>query len=68
MSEKILIVRRLPGLPDRIQMQFETEEGEVLWTAPLDPRIGKILAGRWKCRLRGKIDQNNQMEILGEAL
>jgi hypothetical protein len=49
-------------------MQFETEEGEVLWTAPLDPRIGKILAGRWKCRLRGKIDQNNQMEILGEAL
>jgi len=61
-----LLVRRLPGLSGREKMQFETLEGEVLWTAPLDDRIGKILNGRWSCTLSAYSD-GKEMEILGEA-
>jgi len=61
-----LLVRRLPGLPNREMMQFETLEGEILWTAPLDDRIARILNGRWSCTLSAYSD-GKEMEILGEA-
>jgi len=61
-----IIVRRIPGLPNREKMQFETLEGEVLWTAPFDDRIAKILNGRWSCILNAYSD-GKEVEILGEA-
>lgn len=61
-----VLVRRLPGLPSRQMMQFETLEGKVLWTAPLDDRIANILNGRWSCILDAYSD-GREMEILGEA-
>ena len=61
-----LLVRKLPGLPGRQTMQFENLDGQVLWTAPLDDRIAKILKGRWSCTLNAYAN-GQEMEILGEA-
>ncbi len=61
-----LRIRRLPGLPGQQRMQFETLKGEILWTAPLDQRISKILNGRWTCTVNAYSD-GREMEILGEA-
>jgi len=67
MSESIIQVRRLPSMPGtRPTMRFEKLDGEMMWEAPMDARIEKILAGRWQCKLRIQVDAG-QAEVLGEA-
>jgi len=67
MSESIIQVRRLPGLPGtKPTMRFEKLDGEMMWEAPMDARIEQILAGRWQCKLRIRVERG-EAEVLGEA-
>jgi hypothetical protein len=68
MSESIIQVRRLPGLPGTTPtMRFEQLDGEVMWEAPMDERIEEILDGRWSCKLLIRVERG-EAEVLGEAL